>query len=199
MSDLAPQTVVLVGRSGCGKGTQSAELLKYLGERSPEVPVIYIQTGKLLRELISTGRGETVDRARRLMETGGRFPDFLAVWNWSQPLVANFTGHEHIVIDGAPRSLLEAQMLGTAFAFYGRQPATIFHLAVSHDWAVERLRGRGRADDLSAADIEARLTWFESEVQPAIDFFRSRPEYRFVEVNGEQPIEAVHQEIIAKL
>ncbi|MEX0909676.1 MAG: hypothetical protein WDZ75_00095, partial [Candidatus Paceibacterota bacterium] len=46
--------------------------------------------------------------------------------------------------------------------------------------------------------IEKRLDWFEEYSLPAIDFFRGKPEYTFIEVNGEQSIQEVRDEIIGR-
>lgn len=199
--DRGAETVIVIGRSGCGKGTQARLLLDLLTARSDAKPVVYIQTGTLFREFIAGNQGFTATEAQKLMATGARFPDFLAIWNWGRVMIDRLTGahNEHIVIDGAPRSLLEAQMLSTAVQFYNRAPATVVYINVSNEWAAERMRGRKRADDLEESDIQARLRWFDEEVSPAVDFFRSSPEYRFIEVNGEQPVEAVHQSIKSQL
>lgn len=63
---------------------------------------------------------------------------------------------------------------------------------------MDRLKGRGRFDD-NNEDIEARLKWYETDVMPAINFYRDNPKYNFLEIDGEQTIEKVHQDILSKL
>ena len=63
---------------------------------------------------------------------------------------------------------------------------------------MERLLGRGRIDD-NHDDIKTRLGWYETDVVPAIDFYKNNPKYNFIEINGEQTIEKVHQDILGKL
>ncbi len=179
--------VIFIGYSGCGKGTQSALLMDH--------STLYLQTGKLFRDL-SEQNSLTGNLVKQYLSTGRRLPDFLAVWNWGRVLVEQIANYQRILLDGAPRSLTEAQALDSAFDFYQLQPRTIFFLKVSREWATDRLRERGRDDDLNLADIARRLDWFEESVAPALDFFRDHPAYRFVELDGERPIEVIHEEIL---
>ena len=199
--DTQPQTFIFIGRSGCGKGTQAELLIAQLKEKgyvSDANPLFYIETGNKFRDFISK-TSHSSRLAKEVMDRSERQPDFLAVWMWSDLLVTNLMGDEHIIFDGTPRSLSEATVLDTALRFYGRANPTVIYLDVSNDWSRERLMARGRADDKTAGDIAKRLAWFESDVQPAIDFYANNPAYHFVKVNGEQPIEAVHEAIMAEL
>jgi adenylate kinase family enzyme len=74
----------------------------------------------------------------------------------------------------------------------------VVYVNVSKDWSEKRLQGRARKDDTPEA-INRRLTWFETEVSKTIDFYRNNPYYNFIDINGEQPIEDVQNEILAKL
>ena len=75
----------------------------------------------------------------------------------------------------------------------------VIHLEISREEAEKRLRNRGRADDVDADAIERRFAWYERDVVPAVDFYREDTAYRFLEINGEQSPEDVHQEIVARL
>ena len=114
------QTVIFIGRSGAGKGVQSANLQKFLKEKYPETPTLYIETGAHFREFVKN-EGYTWERARAVNHAGGRQPEFLAVWVWAGLFIGELKGNEHIVFDGTPRSLGEAQMLSTALPFYERK------------------------------------------------------------------------------
>lgn len=188
------QTVIFIGRSGSGKGMQSEHFQRYLGEHSPDSPVLYIETGDYFRKYV-VEPGETWVRARRNMELGTRQPDFLAVWMWTTALIENFHGNEHLVFDGAPRALEEAKILDTTLPFYGRLNPTVVFLNVSEQWAEERLRGRGRADDAKPEVIARRFAFFKKDVVPVIDYYRNNPTYRFVEINGERTPEEVFNDI----
>jgi adenylate kinase family enzyme len=198
MNTTTPTALVIMGRSGCGKGTQAKLLMDYLVATSPDQPILYIETGKSLRAF-AAGEGHSEQLVKACMDTGARTPDFLAIWNWANQLVERFTGKEHIVIDGAPRSALEAAALFTAFSFYHSSQPIIIHLDVSAAWATERLVARGRGDDQELSDIQERLRWFDTEVAPAIAYFAANPACRVITVNGERPIETIHQDIVSQL
>ncbi len=188
------KTFIIIGRSGCGKGTQAMILEKFLKNEDPGRTIFHLETGARFREFIK-GNGYTNKLARQVSETGGRQPDFLAVWNWAHLMLDQLTGNEHMIIDGTPRSYEEALVLDTAMTFYGRLRPVVIYLDVSREWSKARLKSRavkeGRADDQSEAEIEKRLGWFETEVMRAIKFFEQSNGYRFIHINGEQTIEEV--------
>lgn len=160
--------------------------------------VFYIETGERFRRFIKE-HSLSSRLAHKIYEAGQRQPDFLAVWMWSHLLVERMVGNEHIIFDGTPRSLPEAQIFTTAAHFYNLERPHVIHLEISREASKERLRARGRMDDVKEEEINSRLDWFEKDVVPAIEYFRHHPEYNFVEVNGEQTVEEIHQQIIAKI
>lgn len=188
------QTVIFIGRSGAGKGMQSGMLQKYLGEHSSDAPILYIETGQHFRQHIND-TGHTWELARNVNETGGRQPDFLAVWIWSHLFIERLHGDEHVIFDGTPRSVGEATMLDTALSFYKRSNPVVIFLNVSEEWAEDRLRGRGRADDLDPEVVAKRLAFFNKDVIPAIDYYREASGYKFSEINGEQTPDEVFRDV----
>lgn len=190
-----PQTFIFIGRSGCGKGLQSSLLRKFLNQNDPNTPVVYVETGDHFREYIKSP-GYTWERARAVNDNGELQPDFLAVWVWSQVLIEKMGGNQHLVFDGSPRSLVEAKILHTAIPFYERSNPVVVFIDVSHEWAEERLRGRGRADDVNLQVVERRLSWYEKDVLPAINFYKENSMYKFLRINGEQTPEEIHKEIL---
>lgn len=192
------QTVIFIGRSGAGKGMQSGMLRKFLTEHDPNTQMLYIETGEHFRNHIKDS-GYTWDLARKINETGGRQPDFLAVWIWTHLFLEKIRGGEHLVFDGTPRSLGEARMLHTALPFYKRENPTVIFLDVSKSWSEDRLRGRGRADDVKPEVVAQRLAWFEQDVMPAVEFYRTTPMYNFLHINGEQTPEQVFADILKGL
>ncbi len=190
------QTVIFVGRSGCGKGTQAA-LLKERIARFDEKRrhIFYVETGEYFRRFIA-GTSYASKLSKYIYEIDERQPDFLACWMWSNLLIDELDENMHLVFDGAPRALPEAEMLTSAFKFYKREKPTVIFINVSRKWSETHLLKRGRSDDVNIGKIDKRLNWFDKDVMPAVEYFRNNPYYRFFEVNGEQPIEKVHAEII---
>lgn len=191
------QTVIFIGRSGCGKGTQ-ADLLKERISRFDEGKrqILYVETGERFRQFIRGGSFSS-RLSKTAYENDDRQPDFLACSMWTAQLLNELEDNMHIIFDGAPRALPEAEMLTSALTFYKRGKPTVIYLNVSRDWSEKRLLSRGRTDDLNIGKIDKRLDWFDKDVMPAVEYFNKNPFYRFFDINGEQPIEKVHAEIIA--
>lgn len=185
-----------MGRSGCGKGTQSKLMEEYIGKTDAEVrSLFYLETGPEFRHFIRN-EGYSNSLALKVAQNAERQPDFLAIWVWANVLVDHLKENMHLLVDGTPRSLPEAQALHTAMLFYGRPKPLIVYLNVSRAWSEKHLKARGREDDRKDEDIKRRLDWFESDVLPAIDYFRNNPYYHFVEINGEQAVDGVHRDIL---
>jgi len=198
LSFMTNQTFIFIGMSGCGKGTQAKLLHEYLIREDPNTTVYYLQTGSHFREFIK-GDTATQKMANQIMEDGEREPDFLAIWIWAGVFIKDIQDHEHFIIDGTPRSYNEAVVLDTAMKFYKREKPKVVFMRISREWAKERLRGRGRADDIEESDVENRLDFFEEDVMPAVEYYREHPDYEFIEINGEQTIEAVHKDLMEKI
>ncbi|MDD5068700.1 MAG: nucleoside monophosphate kinase, partial [Candidatus Pacebacteria bacterium] len=157
----------------------------------------HLETGKKFREFIQS-KGYTSGLSRKIIDEGGLQPEFLAIWNWASSLIENLTPDMHLVLDGAPRKLFEAEVLNLALEFYKRENPAVIFLNVSENWARERLMDRARGDDKKDS-INKRLAWYETEVLPVVEFFKKKKNYHFLEINGEQPIEKVQADIIGKL
>lgn len=192
---MIPQTFIFIGRSGSGKGTQASLLRAYLEKTQPSVPVKYLQTGAEFRAFLQ-GDSYTQKTAKALSGKGALQPAFLAIYLWAKFLTEQLTGGEHVIIDGTPRKHDEAQVLDSVFGFYGRAKPTILFMNVSGAETARRLAVRQRLDD-NSAEIRSRLAWYETDVAPAVEWYRTNPNYRFVEVNGEQSEAKIHADIIA--
>lgn len=193
---MQPQTIILFGLSGAGKGTQAKLLIDTLkGKDSRDV--LYVETGQRFRDF-STEASHTAEIARDIMQSGGLLPEFLPIWIWTEYFIRHISGDEHMVLDGLSRRAHEAPILDSALKFYKREKPYVLSIEVSDTWAKERLVNRGRSDD-NGKDIDERIAWYHKNVQPAMDYFRNNPYYTFVSINGEQSIEGVHLEILKAL
>ncbi|MFH1170542.1 MAG: nucleoside monophosphate kinase [Candidatus Vogelbacteria bacterium] len=189
-----PQTFIFIGRSGSGKGTQAELLIHRFTERGE--PVLYVQTGEQFRQFLSRDSYST-QLAKVVSSAGNRQPDFLAIYMWADFLVNKFQGEGHLFFDGSPRSLVEAQALDTAMAFYQRELVYVIALHVPHICATDRLTKRARHDD-DESGIQKRLAWYDKDVAPALDYYQTNSRYRLVEIDGDRPIEAVHADILTQ-
>ena len=150
------QTFIFIGRSGCGKGTQVTLLQEYIRKQDQMRYVFYIETGERFRQFIKE-HSLSSRLAAGIYKTGDRQPDFIAVWMWSHLLVERMTGEEHVIFDGTPRSLQEAQIVDTAITFYNRQRPHVRETP----WRVQRIPGRSsqarRAAFVKATEFDGAL------------------------------------------
>ena len=186
---------IFFGRSGCGKGTQAKLLADFLKMKNREV--IYTETGNQFREFIKS-ENYSGKLASNILKEGGLIPVFLPIWIWTGIMVNNFTGEQDLILDGVCRRYEEAVALDSAFDFYKIEKPNVILINVSKDWSYTRMIERKRADD-TPEKIQNRLTWYEKDVLPSIEYFRKNAGYNFIEINGEQSVEDVHQDIISAL
>lgn len=192
------KTFIFIGRSGCGKGTQADLLMTHLCEfKDKSCKTLHIETGALLREF-AKGNSYTQKLCNEKMKVGGLMPEAVMVALWENHLIEHFSGQENLIFDGCPRKVHEAQLLDSALKFYKIEKPTVLYINVSRDWSEKRLLGRARKDDTPEA-IQKRLDWFETEVVPTLNFFKNNSYYNFLDINGEQSIEDVQKEILAKI
>ncbi len=191
------KSFIFIGRSGCGKGTQAKLLSEYLKKTDPKREVLYIQTGAEFREFIK-GDSDTQKLSKEIYDVGGIQPEFLAVYMWANVFVNKFTKNEYVIMDGMPRKMHEAGVLDSAFEFYKLERPIVIHMDISHEESVNRLMSRGRIDD-NREDISERLSWYETDVVPAIEYYKNNKHYKFLHINGIQSIEDIHKEIISKI
>lgn len=191
------QTIFLIGRSGCGKGTQAELLTKYFKENDDR-NVFHLEAGQRFRNFIEE---ETYSStlAKKVSEDGSLQPEFLSIWAWTGELIKNLEKHDHLIVDGTPRRRSEAHIMESALDFYGRHQVDVVYLNVSKGWSIDRLKERGRADDIEKSDVMERMNWFDGDVVPVLDYYRAHKIHRFHEIDGEQEIEKVHRDILDSL
>lgn len=191
------QTVVFYGKAGAGKGTQAQLLKKYLEEKDPEHPVLYIETGAAFREFAKQN-SFTAQMVKKVLETGGLLPVFLPVWIWTDIFIKYITGREHIILDGLARNSDEVPVLARALQFYARTHPQVVLLTITEDEAIQRLKGRSRADD-TEQEIKKRLAWFDKNVLPAVESWRQFPEVTVHEINSQGSIEDGREKVFTAL
>lgn len=181
-------TIILLGRSGCGKNTQADLIRGKYGH-------IIISSGDLLRELAE----KPLVAARKiaaLLDQGGLPP----AWLVDFLLIRYFVEQDppiKMVLNGYPRRIGEARTFDEVMHWFDRDKEMAAVLVdISREEAMRRLLNRARPDD-SESYIEERLKWYETEVVPVIEHYESSD--RLFRINGEQSVEDVHKEIVAKL
>lgn len=189
------QAFLFLGRSGCGKGTQAKLLADFLKSQNKEI--IYVETGSQFREFVKSSN-YSGELAGNILKEGHLIPVFLPIWIWGGIFVNNFTGKEDLVLDGLCRRKEESIALESAFDFYNINKPNIILINVSKEWSHTRMMERSRADD-TPEKIQNRLDWYDKDVVPSIEYFKGKDKFNFIEINGEQTIDKVHDDIIKML
>ena len=184
-------TLILLGRSGCGKGTQAEFILHRLGSSA-----YGLSTGKLIRSLIASYDNPTIRIAREMMERGELHPSWIAVYAWLKEMIEKGLAEKHMLFDGAPRRLWEAKFLDEVMEWHTRPLPICIYVKISAAEATRRLLARGRADDTPDA-IKNRMAYFPRDVLPVIRYYKRAG--RLIEVDGERPPEEVWRQIDAAL
>lgn len=195
---MQPQTIIFIGPQGSGKGTQIAKLDAVLKEQDPTRRVVDIQTGRRFRALAMKGEGYTEKHVAETLDHGVLQPLFLSVVLWGDAMREHLDTDCHLLVDGFPRIVHEAEVLESALMFYERNHVTIVNLDAPEDVVRKRMEGRAREDD-TPESIEARLTWYREETLPVIAYYRNRPDTKVVDIDGTASIEEVHHAILEAL
>lgn len=195
---MEPLTIIFLGSQGSGKGTQAQLLTEKLKGRTDGESVFNFESGAHFRALQS-GTGYTAELVRKKLEKGEILPDFFPIWMWTDAFMKNLDHGEHIILDGFPRTVTQAEVLNETFKFYERDHVYVIDLEISRAEAEKRLVARGREDD-TPEGIQKRLAWYETQVKPVIEFYRDHDEIcKFIQINGEQTVEEVHRDIVKAL
>lgn len=195
-SNMDKKFFILIGRSGSGKGTQAELLQTYLNNQGAQ-DIKYLTTGKSFRSF-SEGNSYTAKKIKSLIDAGGLCPESFATWNVTNLFVQNVEEGTNVLLDGSPRRFEEAKMLEETLDFYEYKNIYVLYLNVNNQWSTDRLNSRGRADDMKTG-IESRLSWFDREVLPIVEYYSKNTKYKFLDINGMQSIGDVHNEIINRI
>ena len=191
------QTFIFCGRSGCGKGTQAKLLKEYLAKNHPEISIFEYSTGDGFRKFFEEDTYAS-NLAKSITDRGALQPLFLSIAMWGDAFIKNLKPDDTIFIDGYPRVREEAVAVSSLLSFFERKKPIIIDFIVSRESSRERLKKRGRADD-TPENIEVRLDWYEHNVVPAIEYLTKQPGYVYWAIDGERPIEPIHEDIISHL
>lgn len=191
------QTIIFMGLQGSGKGTQVKLLKERIEKGSPDSRILYFDAGAHFRAFFAEG-GYTQKMVEESVARGELQPDFLSSFLLSRAFITEVAGGEHMLIDGFPRSLVQAEILHGALTFYKRENLTVIFLNVGEEEAMKRLLLRGRHDDTEEG-IRERFRWYKDIVVKTLDFYRAHSDYRVLEINGEQTPEEVHEDVVRAL
>jgi adenylate kinase len=186
-----PLNVLLLGPQGAGKGTQASRI-------SAEYGIPHIASGEILRSEMEAGT-DLGRRVKDVYDRGDLVSDDLMI-----ELIRTRLGQPDtdagFILDGFPRTTVQAEALATLFSEIGRTFNVVFALQIPDALAFERLRRRaeieGRADDTDDA-IKRRLENYHRETEPLIEHYRVRG--NLVPIHGDRSENQVFAEIQSAL
>jgi adenylate kinase len=186
-----PLNVLLLGPQGAGKGTQARRISKEYG-------IPHIASGEILRDEMRAGT-ELGERVREVYDRGDLVSDDLMIELIRNRLEQPDTD-AGFILDGFPRTTVQAEALDTMFTDIGRTFSVAFALQIPDEVAFERLHRRAqledRADDTDEA-IRRRLENYHRETEPLIEYYRTRS--NLVSVRGDRSENEVFAAIQAVL
>lgn len=213
--------IILLGAPGAGKGTQAKLLQK-------KFDLNYIGSGDLLRarkklnDFTGEKIGQVIDKGKRVPT-----PVIFKLWMDKFEKFKKAPKFKGILIDGSPRTTLEADMIEQALEWYEwTENKRVILIDISTKEVIQRLTKRRMCEQcgriipfvgefkkikecdkcggklITRADddekgVRKRLEWFQTEVKPAINYYEKRGE--LIKINGEQSIEDVFQDILKVL
>jgi adenylate kinase len=155
--------LVLLGPPGAGKGTQAQKLAEKL-----EIP--QISTGELFRQNIENGTRLGLE-AKRYLDAGDLVPSELTNQLVDDRLDSPDTANGFI-LDGYPRSVEQARALHEMLERRGAAIDAVVEFRVSQEELLQRLKGRGRADDTEDVILN-RMKVYREETAPLLEYYSS--------------------------
>jgi adenylate kinase len=143
--------VIFFGPPGVGKGTQAMIIAERMGWA-------HISTGDMLRAHVKDGTALGL-KAKGIMDQGLLVPDDLVIDMFLERL-SELEPDQGFVLDGFPRTLVQAKVLDEALAKMGKAIDIAINITAVDDVLIDRMLNRakdsGRPDDTPEA-IKTRL------------------------------------------
>ena len=185
--------LILVGPPGAGKGTQAQFL-------SAHYSIPHISTGDIFRANLKAGT-ELGNQAKAFMDRGELVPDDLVLRVVREQMLDGGLMDSGFVLDGFPRTLVQASALEEELAISGRPLDIAIDLEVPTEIVLDRIAGRrvcddcgttyhltmppkvngvcdvcggtvSQRDDDTEVAVMRRLELYETATMPILDFYR---------------------------
>jgi adenylate kinase len=185
--------VIVLGPQGSGKGTQAKKIASTYG-------VPHIATGDMIREMKERPT-ELGRELREVYDRGDLVNDEMMIRLIRDRLDRGDT-LPGFVLDGFPRTLVQAEALDDLMSELGRPIDVVFEFQVPNrqqllDRLLKRAAEENRSDDTPDA-IQRRLDLYEAETAPLVEYYRSS-RGNVVGIHADRTIESVFHEIAESL
>lgn len=165
--------IILLGPPGAGKGTQAGHLVD-------QRDMVQLSTGDMLREAKNSGT-EMGNMVAGVMARGELVTDEIVIGLIREKLEGDHKGG--FIFDGFPRTLEQADALGTLLSEMGQSIDHVIELKVNDEVLVDRILGRAeearkagqpvRADD-NAESLKTRLMAYYKQTSPLIGYYYAK-------------------------
>ncbi len=186
---------VLLGAPGSGKGTQGAVLAKKFN-------IPQVSTGDLLRAAVASG-SDLGKQAKTAMDAGALVSDEIVIGLIAERILED-DAKQGYILDGFPRNIAQADALDAMLSKLGQPLQGVVLLDVPFDELLQRLTGRRtcrdcgaiynihlsppktadkcdacegelfQRDDDNEETIGKRLTTYQEQTAPLIDFYQQQ-------------------------
>ncbi len=186
--------IVFFGPEGSGKGTQ-AKLL------SDQLKLPILTSGDLVRDAAAKDKGIIGEVCRQALAEGKYVADseMFVLWKWR---LKDADAKGGWIMDGFPRNRDQAEFLDDKIDKYGYKIEKVLYLRLPEEESVRRLLARRRplhegSEELhdSPGRIQSRLRIYQESEAPVLAYYRAKGV--LIEINANQPVEAVQREILS--
>ena len=190
--------IIFIGQSCCGKGT-TISFLKEDYKKLTGKDLFISETGQLFRNEIPKMSPKVSAMLHEKQITGKRQNAYIASSLWIHKILFEYPGGP-IIIDGSPRSKMEAEVLVRFFTDFGKK-IIVFHIQISEEEAKKRITLRGREDSDTPEKIKEKLFFYGVDVVPALRWMKDQVDahtgshIHFYEISGEKEPEKVYETI----
>ena len=181
-----PRIVFVIGGPGCGKGTQCKRIVQNFKYQS-------FSTGDLLRQYVKDKKDGYEEIDNQMKE--GKLISSSTLMKVLKEYILN-SRNKKILVDGYPRNQENVDVWEKEMKDLVEVKGALY-IEVSNEEMKKRLLGRneGRADD-NEETIAKRLTTFEQETKPIVDYFEKQG--NLIKIDGMKTVDEISKEIGAK-
>jgi len=210
---------VILGKQGCGKGTQAGLLAK-------KFDLEHIDMGKSLREMASleTPLAREIYHIQNVKHTLVPRKVLKEILNVK---ISSLPFKKGIVFDGAPRTVDQVEYMEEILLSHGRKIDRVFYIDIPEEESIKRtsqrwncrkcdavlIMGRNikkeddkcvkcggeifRRPDDTPNGVKKRLEVFKKETMPVLDHFKEKG--ILIKIDGMMPIKKVFEEILKNI